>query len=213
MNKVLASAAAAALIGLMACAAEPESGANGTCSLSCSQPRVGSSTYKVRQLSQPTSAQACLAQFTDKQLAPANGPVQVRYQIFEVEPKMFPTDPASDGNQGPLPPSGRDDDDEHGDRPYVEEEPRAGIGFEPVLSGLLDVGKTNDEFKSGADTVSSFKFAGVVTSSSEWCSDSCGVITYEFWPDCKQGDTHTIQAGIAVSGGVPADSYSFTFSN
>ncbi len=213
MSKVLASAVAAFLLGLTACAAEPESGANGTCSLSCSQPRVGSSKYKVRLLSSPISSQVCLAQFNGQQLAPANGPVQVRYQIYEQAEKMFPTDPASDGNQGPLSPGEEDPDKDYGDRPYVSEQPKAGIGFEPILRGLLDVGKTNDEFKSGADTVSSFKFAGVVTSSSEWCSDSCGVVSYEFWPDCKQGDSHTIEAGIAVSGGVPADSYFFTFSN
>lgn len=217
-----------ALAGYLAsgCAAEPESQANGSCSLSCSQPRVGSAAYKLRMLTPAAVQLSCLAEFNGQTLAPASGPVQVKFQLYELVPKGFPEEPASTGNQGPFPPGGDntqgaenfagmglasgaamlqeakgDNPEENGDQPYVREVPRGGIGFEPMLYGSLSVAKTNDEFKTGPDSVSSFKFAGVVTSSSEWCSDSCGVITYEFWPDCRQGADTTVTAGVAVAGG------------
>lgn len=226
MSKILVTLAGGALLGLLACAAEPESGSNGTCSLSCSQPRVGSSTFKFKPLTPAEVNLSCVADFKGQTLAPANGPVQVRYQIYEEVPSSFPTDPASDGNQGPDAPGGGGGGgvtltqdgggaQGNGDRPYVSQEPRGGIGFEPFLYGLLSVKNSNEEFKSGPDSVSSFKYAGVVTSSSEWCSDSCGVVTYEFWPDCKQDATHEIQAGIAVSGGATSDAppVKFTVAN
>lgn len=223
-----------ALAGVLTsgCAAEPESQANGSCSLSCSQPRVGSAQYRVRAFMPvgETINVQCLADFNGQTLAPASGPVQVKFQVFELVPKSFPEEPASTGNQGPFPPnadgtegdpapnfltgaslaggaamlqegSKGDNPEENGDQPYLREVPRGGVGFEPILYGGLSVAKTNDEFKTGPDSVSSFKFAGVVTSSSEWCSDSCGIITYEFWPDCRQGGSNAVTAGVAVAGG------------
>lgn len=226
MSKTLALALAGALATLAACAAEPENQANGTCKLSCSTPRVGSSTYKYKMLG-PTGGLAsmqCIANFNGNALAPAAGPVQVRFQVFEYQQKSFPSDDYGSGNQGPLPKSGEvppddsgDDPSPKGDRPYTWVEPVSGVGFEPVLYGDRDVSKTTGEFKTGNDSVSAFKYAGVVTPSSEWCSDSCGIVTYEFWPDCRQGGTTQVQAGVAIAGGASPEGndgfFNFSFTN
>jgi hypothetical protein len=72
-----------------------------------------------------------------------------------------------------------------------------GVAFQPVVYGRMSAARTNDEHKDGANGATPWKFAGIVTPSSEWCSDSCGVMTYEFWPSCSG---ETVEAGVAVQG-------------
>ncbi len=210
-----ASPVAAVLVSLLAaCSADPETPNSGSCKLSCSQPRVGSSDFIIEPLL-PNLALTipCDADFAGKNstILPSNGPVQVRFQVYE---KV--------GSFGTLPTTAAAGGDAAGgaaggavalQAPLVERIPRGGIGFEPWLYGGVAVDKTAEEFKIDDKTVTPFKFAGVVTPSSEWCSDSCGVMTYEVWPTCKQGDDITVQASVAVHGAKSPAPYEFTLAN
>ncbi len=213
MNRIWLAGLTALL--LHACAAEPES-QSGSCALSCSQPKIGASTFKIKPLGNPSVDMSCVSDFKDAagapvNIAPLNGPVEVSFLIYEDTEGAFPTDPApstkpaggASGLQGGIAAPG--------DAPLVSPEPRAGVAFEPALRGILDVGKTNAEFKKDATTVTSFKFAGVVTPSSEWCSDSCGVISYQFWPDCQKGGTNAVQAGVRSGAATLEAAYNFLF--
>ncbi len=74
-------------------------------------------------------------------------------------------------------------------------QPVRGLAFEPiVVSGLMSGARTDDENadKEAGNVVNPFKYAGIVTPKSEWCTDSCGVATVELWPLCVSGLTNNI---------------------
>ncbi len=200
-----ALATAAVLAG---CSADPESDSLGSCSLSCSGARVGSADFTVRPLFQETSIDiACVADFVaaKSRLVPLNGPVLVKYQVVS-NTSIFtgggiPGKGSGSGSGATL------------TEAETREIPRSGIGFEPYVAGILDIGKTNPEHLNKNGTVTPFKFGGIVTPSTEWCSDSCGVITYEVWPDCVEGVTNKVVAGVIVGGAKPPPSYKITVSN
>jgi hypothetical protein len=82
----------------------------------------------------------------------------------------------------------------------LSEVPKAGIGFEPFVYGQVAVEKSGQGYNPTDKSVTPFKFAGVVTPSTEWCTDSCGVATVEIWPLCIRGVSNTVRAGIFVEG-------------
>jgi hypothetical protein len=203
-------AALAAAAALSACAADPESDALGSCTLNCAQPKVGSSSFQVQPFGATQHEIICGDDPQNRRFYPLNGPVRVQFQIYKTEENFGPWDTGENSAGSGLVGVRRLQDgggggggESSGEPPILPRIPRAGIGFEPLLTGLMSVENTNDEFKTDDTTASSFKFAGVVTPSSEWCSDSCGIMTYEFWPMCSTTDTNTIDASVLVHGSQP----------
>jgi hypothetical protein len=201
------------------CAASPESASPGTCTLNCSKTRVGAVEYGVRRLfPDKRITLPCSLQGAQNGISPHNGPVQVRYLIYEnVPPFTTLPEPAAAAGGGAAGGGAAGGGAAGGGTaatgarmlqtgPLEAIVPKPGIGFEPVLFGSVSVEKTNAEFKSSPTEATPFKFAGVVTPSSEWCSDSCGVATFEFWPNCITGG-QTIQSGIFIQNTPVEESY------
>lgn len=207
------------LLAALGCSAEPDEVQPGSCQLSCSQPRVAAGEFEIVPLvpeGEEAISVVCEAPFVTNNAAilPVEGPVQVKYQVYELLPSFGkrPIDPREDpvesgggagGAEGEAAPP----------QALMERVPRSGISFEPMTWGGLAVDKTNPEHQNGDGTVSSYKYRGVVTPRSEWCSDSCGVMTYEFWPVCVAGKENAISASISAGAAFVRRSYRFTFTN
>jgi hypothetical protein len=225
------------------CAASPENPADGSCTLDCSKPHDAAYEYQVSAQS-PFGTNItlnCDADFVGqgKTILPANGPVEVKFQIIEPFSNPFPNDRGNGGattaggttggttaggtaggtTGGTTGGTGAGGLQLFGNTTPLNGRPVAGVGFEPFVQGLLSVVNTAPEFKvppgsTTSTTVSSFKYQGIVTPSAEWCSDSCGVMSYEFWPDCLRNSTQQIVAGVAAG---PADNsqagYTFNLTN
>lgn len=221
-----------------ACAAQPENPSAGACSLSCSNPRVGGAEFAVVPLvssGDESVTMFCTSDFSKGGVGPTNGPVTVRYKVVETIPPFgAATAPAasssgSGGAAGGGASSGSASGSGSGSgstatlpipgSTLLNSRPVGGVGFTPWVYGLTATEKTADEFKlpqktaDGRTQVSSFQYSGIITPSAEWCSDSCGVITYEFYPECISGKQNVIKAGVMVHGAQTAKSYSFTFTN
>jgi len=202
---------------LAACSAQTESDSKGTCTLNCSQHYTAAGEFEVVPLIADGAEDinlACEADFAGqkKDILPTNLPVQVRFLVYEkIPPFGQGQDTSTTGDAAGGTTGGTTGGDQTA-TPLMTRVPRAGIGFEPWVNGLPAVEKTNPEFYDGKN-VSPAKYAGVVTPSAEWCTDSCGVATYEVWPDCKQASSLTLQAGVAVSGIQASKVYTFTLTN
>jgi hypothetical protein len=88
-----------------------------------------------------------------------------------------------------------------------------GVIFEPVITGLMAAGKTSPENATieGA-VVTPFKYAGIVTPKSEWCTDSCGVARVEIWPTCVGGSSSPV--GVQFhSGGLYSKTIDYTMNS
>ena len=225
----------------LSCAADPEDSSPGSCSLNCSKKKVGAVEYSARPLLPETGlAIKCSLQGAQNGVLPHNGPLQVRFLVYEKVPSFtkLPETPSANGGGaggrgaggggggGNLTPifsfQTKPDADKSSlqmirledaqkllqEGPLVEILPKPGIGFEPALYGSVSIANTNQEFKTGPNEATPFKFAGVVTPSSEWCTDSCGVATYEFWPNCITGG-QSVQAGIYIQNTSMEATYSF----
>ncbi len=63
-----------------------------------------------------------------------------------------------------------------------------GVSFLAETSGsVFSVGKSSTEngtFSDGNKTFSPSQYAGIATPKSEWCTDDCGVLTIQVWPQC-----------------------------
>ena len=217
---------------LSGCAAEPENPGAGSCSLNCAKPRVGGAEFLVQPLV-PSGFESfnvfCSADFAGqkKSILPTNGPVQVKFQVLEQLPPFGTTvgaagsssssggsssggsSSSSSSSAGTITPYGT---------PLANTRPVSGVGFEPWIFGLVAAEMTAPEFQTsktadGKAQVSSFKYSSVVTPSAEWCSDSCGVMTYEFYPECISGKTNPIQAGVAVQGATNLRAYKISVQN
>lgn len=183
------------LWALLACSAEPESPARGSCSLKCSGPKVGAAEFQVKLLSDASISSQCLFTSDQGASAPLNGPVQVRYLVTGKQDAFL----GGSGSSGSSGTGGATASAFSGDVP------RASLGFEPFTMGQSAVDNTTEEFKRDGK-VQPFKFAGVVTPSSEWCTDSCGVATIEVWPLCIRGKSNTMKVGLFMEGvsGIPS---------
>lgn len=196
-----------------ACSVETDSEVRGSCSLSCTEPKVPAGEYEVVPLMPDDSTDIelfCTAPFRaeNNSILPYNKPLQVKYYIYELVPPFGkrPLDPREDPDGAAAP---NDEDDVPG---LMERVPKSGVGFEPVIFGAMATEKTNPEHYDGS-TVSSGKFDGVVTPKNEWCSDTCGVMTYEFWPVCIEGSDNSIVAGLAAGGAFVKKNWKFTITN
>lgn len=202
------------LAGTMACAVDSDSQMRGSCKLSCSAPKVAAGEYEIVPLAAEDNTEVelfCSAAFKteNKKILPYNKPLQVKYYIYELVPAFGKqsVDPRED-------PPGQAANNANTVPPLVERVPKSGIGFEPLLFGAMATENTNSSLlNQGRDTVSSGKFDGVVTPPEEWCSDTCGIMTYEFWPVCIEGADNQVVASLAAGGALLKKAWKFTISN
>jgi len=169
-----------AIVFLMAlaaatCSKAPEDGLPGSCSIDCSKAVIGSSTYKIVRLSADQEIE-CTGGFASGIAARAlSGPVTVHFKVEE------------EVNLGP----GRT---EKRSVPY--------ISVDPVIEGMRYPQGTHPDnatvttVSEGVYTVDPYRYAGVVTRKSEWCSDSCGVVTLEVYPVCVKGATNNVSVSV-----------------
>jgi hypothetical protein len=167
---------------VLGCSAEPENGAGGSCVLDCSKSVIADSNFTATALSVGGTIN-CLG-VGEGQVAKLSAPVLAKFKI-----------------------TGEFDG---------QTVPRANIGFDPVVVGMRSEQDTNPENAtvttdaSGVVTVTPYKFAGVVTPKSEWCTDSCGVASVEVWPVCVGGVTNTVS--ISIGSGAMTQPASIEFS-
>jgi len=170
---------------LVSCSQESDGENPGSCRLECSGRKAASSEAKLKLLGFEDGNYSCSATVA--------GPVTVRFMVYENVADGLYTgvgqrgEDAAEADEGALLFS----------KPTIR--PIGGIGFEPWLNGAMSITNTAGEFKSGSEEIDPAKYAGVVTPSSDWCSDSCGVMTYQFWPECTDGNE--VQATV-LSGGI-----------
>ena len=192
----------------LGCAATPEDKTSGRCILSCNNTRVGGAEFTLEALTPSPLAIKCEASFAAGESSHATTtPFQVRFRLVETIPPVGTSAAApaaggaaapAAGGAAPAPGAG-----ETTDTPLLTKRPVAGVGFEPDVKGLVSIENSAPEFHpTPAETtkVSSAKYAGIVTPQAEWCSDTCGVITYEFWPKCVAAGSNAISAGVAIEG-------------
>lgn len=214
MQSRLCTSISFVLAATAACAVDTDSQTRGSCKLSCSAPKVGAGEYEIVPLAPEGSNEVglfCSAAFQaeNKNILPYNKPLQVKYSIYELVPAFGRNslDPRED------PPS-NSAESAKAQAPLVERIPKGGIGFEPLLFGLMATENTNPALlNQDGNSVSSGKFDGVVTPQSEWCSDTCGVMTYEFWPVCIAGKDNQVTAGLVAGAAMLKSSWKFTISN
>ena len=164
-----------------ACSAEADVDSPGACTISCSGHPVGASNYTITPIGSTAGGLTCAD--TNK---PLERGVTVRFRVTETITLGGTGASSGGGSTGGL---------SLDVAPETMTVPRAGVSFEPVVTGDLSAEKTNDEHVSDATNhiITPSKFIGITTPSSQWCSDSCGVMTYEVWPICA---TNTVTAGI-----------------
>lgn len=174
------------------CSADTEPESPGSCSLNCSQKRAPAGEYLVAPyFSDPAGDEVTDAELEYTCPSPPQGqfaadlpaPFRVLYRVYE---KI-----AGFGGK----PKGENDTSVN----LADFVPRGGIGFEPFIIGGVSTPKTNEEHRNADGTVTPAKFTGIVTPRSEWCSDSCGVMTYELWGVCVAGKENPITASV-ISG-------------
>ena len=185
------------ILTLASCSAQPEGGTGGACKLSCSGSRIGGAEFKIVAL-QPALTLACVGDFSAKSEVALGSPITVRYKIYQDVVTTFPSPAANGGgNAG----GGAASTDPGNTNPLTL--PAASIGFEPVVYGSMALDKTVADFRGSDGNVNPAKYGGIVTPPSEWCSDSCGVMTFEVWPNCVKGGQQ-VTAGV-LSGAVSKD--------
>ena len=195
---------------VLGCAATPEDKTSGRCILSCNNTRVGGAEFTVEALTTTPLALKCEASFAAGESSHATPtPFQVRFRLVETIPPIgtAAAAPAAGGAAAPAAAGGAAAPAAGAgattDTPLLSKRPVGGVGFEPDVKGLVSIENSAPEFHpTPAETtkVSSAKYAGIVTPQAEWCSDTCGIITYEFWPKCISTGSNVISAGVAVEG-------------
>jgi len=188
------------IVTLASCSAQPEGGNGGACKLSCSGSRIGGAEFKIVALQQAITL-ACVGDFSTKSEVALGSPITVRYKIYQDVVPTFSSPAAAAGGAttGPA-------------NTNPSTIPAAGIGFEPVIYGSMALDKTVADFKGSDGNVNPAKYGGIVTPPSEWCSDSCGVMTFEVWPNCVKGGQKVTTSVLSGSVSQP-ESTEVTLSN
>jgi hypothetical protein len=195
-----------AVTAFYGCSAQPEG--DGKPSLSCGKPAMPDSNFVIERLHSTTASTLSCGAFRGD----LPGPELVQFRIYEI------IQPG-----GNLPRSGGGDEEGgEGLQGEVVRVPKSGIAFYPYLGSHLvgSAARTSVEFqvdpsqcKPGEDSpncvISPYQYLGVVTPSSEWCSDSTGIMSYEFWMSCN-GASSSFGASV-VSGAIKPDAaYEFS---
>ena len=207
-EKFLLSSGSMIFILLWGCSAQTESPGSGSCSLKCESPKAGASNFGIKLLTDVAAISSqCIFSDAQRPTEPLNGPVQLRYLVYE-KLGAFSQLPeaASPSGGGSTAGGGASTGGASGASSTIDIVPRGGIGFEPFVLGQAAVEKSGQGYNPSDKSVTPFKYQGVVTPSAEWCTDTCGVATVEIWPLCIRGKTNDIKAGIFLEGmsGIPS---------
>ncbi len=186
------------LMQLSSCSAKPENSPSGACTLSCGNARVAAAEFTVKRMNTSPIAIKCTVG------QPLSAPLTIRYRVSQTTGDNFKgtvananANAGAAGGQAVPTPVGGD----------VSDIPVASVGFDPVVYGDMAFSKTAGEFKNSNNEVNPVRYAGVVTPPGEWCSDSCGVMTFEVWPNCLE--SAEVKAAVQV-GGVTLDNKEWT---
>jgi len=195
-------------VTIFGCSAQPES--DGKASLSCGKTSLPDSTFVIEPLHSTGTDFSCGAFRGD-----LPGPFQVQFRVYEII-KPGGNLPGGGGSEG--------DAEAQGLQSETVRVPKSGVAFYPVLSSMAQIimsaARTTSEFQVdpslfnlNGDTskceISPYQYLGIVTPSTEWCSDSSGIMTYEFWVNCN-GSSIAFDASV-VAGGIKVES-SYRFS-
>jgi hypothetical protein len=192
MQKSATIAAVLFMTGLAACAGNADPDSN-SCKLSCSNARPADIGFSVQLMSLNEEWTCKLKEGTAINMPK---PVRARYRIVDKRVPNVGSDDESPGTIG---------------------QPRSGIIFQPLVSGIVNDAKSNPENVTlttdadGITTVDRAEWGGVATPKSEWCTDSCGVATIDVWPVCIGGITNTVTVDIAAGAIIPEERAVFTF--
>lgn len=221
-NEIFRTLATVALVAVVlpGCAAETEGEAAGSCKLSCSQRYAAAQDYKIISVVQPPAnfSFSCIMDDPadpdkDDGLGMTNVPIQVRFQIYK-EKKAATSGQGEEDAPGGGGETTTTVEPIHPDFPEMEARvPVQGIGFQPTLFGVMADWKTHPDLTGEGGTSSSAQFSGVETPPSEWCSDSCGQMTYEFRPACTDAGTNTIGVGLVAGAAIPPPVATITLGN
>lgn len=205
------------------CAGEPVADNPGVCSISCSEAKLagGRETTRIRLATESFSFTCLDGMFSsaDQQVALFPYPVSVRFIV----------ESNTDGVPYKSPFVGTDTEEETqedvpedtGGTSTVETgwTPVPNISFDVVQSGGglnpcgtdPENGVPNDAcdteaggLKTGVEfsqaSVNPPDYGGIVTPKSEWCSDTCGIMTINVWPVCYRGSVNPIALQVRSGG-------------
>ncbi|SME93289.1 hypothetical protein [Pseudobacteriovorax antillogorgiicola] len=76
--------------------------------------------------------------------------------------------------------------------------PKPSVSIEPIVNGLMsEEAIHNPNVVIDGDTFTPARYKGIITPSSNWCTDACGVATIEVFPLCPPaGETSTVNVQI-----------------
>ena len=145
------------------CAGQPDSSSPGNCQLACGLAKIGASDMRVRFLAKTPIVVSCQGIADGQNYI---GTVPIRFVIERLKGPTLPAETvpgdAADSKPKPFEDVGI---------------PTPGISFEPIIeSGYLGPDNPDDD---------QFKYKGIVTGQTEWCTDSCGVGAIDLVPLCK----------------------------
>lgn len=179
----LVLALSSGILTMAACSVKPDE--PGLCALKCGNAILGPADpgVKIKKLTADPEL-TC-----DKGLAAPQdfGPVQVQFLVAEEiqDPTKAGADPTAGGGEPPV----------------------RGIPFisiEPVVTGAV----SPTTFPEGKENDS--RYTGLRTAASNWCSDSCGVVTVELVPTClTAGSVSTVNVQVH-SGALYSESVGIT---
>ncbi len=158
------------VLGLGACSYEPED--PGLCKLNCSKAIIGGNDRPMKfELKTTTQDITCAAQAAGEALSE---PLLTHFLVYESY-----NDGLEDGGKRPVP----------------------SLSIDPIVNGLRsELPEHNPNVVINGDTFTPARYKGIVTPKSNWCSDSCGIVTLEVFPRCPPPGT-TSEVGIQIHTG------------
>lgn len=189
------------LLIFISCAGTSDPDVAGLCELKCEEGATYADTSaKLIVLSGSTAEISCAGVNTEgKASASALGPVTIQFKVERKAPKL-----STGGGDKP-------DKFSTGDT-VGDTIPIAGVAFEPIiLSGQVwaPTSSLENGVLVGDDPVTQgfnpYKYTGIATPKSQWCTDSCGIGTVEIWPRCIPGEGGTLSLSIHSGPVYPED--------
>ena len=174
----------------MNCAADPDFDTSpGSCSISCSDAKIGSNDMRIRFIFPEGDASPLLPLrcFNNADTVyPKLIPIQF---VFEKPRRILPAEQIGGDGDTVIGGSGGELGERNNAQQWV---PVSGVGFRPVLIAgeVPNINDVGDEFYNGD---------GVSTPEEEWCTDSCGVGTINVRANCVAQQINNVQFGI-ISG-------------
>lgn len=162
---------------LSACGASSQED-SGLCKLSCGKAKIGDSIgMKVNPLFNASTAYSCS---TAAASTPFPRPLVLRFSVTNAVDGALYGKPAGS----------------------TVDVPAQGLAFNIITSGSVfyaaGSSKANGELSTNGFEPP--EYTGVATPMDEWCTDSCGVLTVQVWPQCP-GVGETVEGSVVVSSG------------